>query len=594
MIQLTDKIKQFSPDVLLKDYRIASITAYNRLEPRARTENFDQSLKACVHDGLWFLTRQWQMGELESEDAGSAIDARLITKQIHIDRMAVQQNPALLYNGEMPMEAQIEREVIPFSLALKIQISQYFLSLHTATLKSTYFSKYLNIYPITVASNPDFENQENSLQLLNSTVKRSIDGELLLADVANDSFSTGVNIAPEDLAEMKVITNNLINWYKRIYTQPTSDNENAWSGQNLSYGFSSAAPKPDGTQLVMESSNYHSGNLDWYNFDVDLNKRSLDLEQSDYQPELTKDKAISFIPTATAFKGMPNQRFWEMEDASINFGTLNAKTNDQLLLLFAEFGLVYGNDWFVIPYRMKTNTLCEIDGFVVKDVFGDRTLIQAADAGLDNQWQKWSMFNLSNKDHIGAYNRQFFLTSTLASTLQSAPIEQVNFMRDEMANMVWAIEEIIPDGTGIGIDGNEAADKEGILPEPIPDAKALIRYMLGNTVPQNWIPFLPMQLPNNYQDIHFQRASMPKLGNPPVDTVKAKGRLLNEQEAPYFINEEEIPYAGTLISRAWQRSRWYNGKTYNWVGRYRQTGRGEGNSKLAFDHIIDAKSTDAP
>jgi hypothetical protein len=66
---------------------------------------------------------------------------------------------------------------------------------------------------------------------------------------------------------------------------------------------------------------------------------------------------------------------------------------------------------------------------VVTDVFGERTLVFAADEGADNDWQRWSMFNLSNKNEIGNYNRQFFLPATLASTLESEPLEQVNYQR---------------------------------------------------------------------------------------------------------------------------------------------------------------------
>jgi hypothetical protein len=50
-----------------------------------------------------------------------------------------------------------------------------------------------------------------------------------------------------------------------------------------------------------------------------------------------------------------------MEDRQIDFA-VNAKTTDHLLLAFAEFGLVYGNDWFVIPYKLEVNTLCEYRG----------------------------------------------------------------------------------------------------------------------------------------------------------------------------------------------------------------------------------------
>jgi hypothetical protein len=75
---------------------------------------------------------------------------------------------------------------------------------------------------------------------------------------------------------------------------------------------------------------------------------------------------------------MPNPRFWEMEDRRVNFGALNAKTTDHLLLAFAEMGLVYGNDWFVIPHEMPVNHLCQVLGLLVTDVFGDRTLVPPA------------------------------------------------------------------------------------------------------------------------------------------------------------------------------------------------------------------------
>ena len=50
---------------------------YWRLEPRVRPDgsggNLAQALEARVHDPLWALGRQWQLGELQGEDAGSPI-----------------------------------------------------------------------------------------------------------------------------------------------------------------------------------------------------------------------------------------------------------------------------------------------------------------------------------------------------------------------------------------------------------------------------------------------------------------------------------------------------------------------------------------
>src|SRR6476646_10535250 len=133
------------PDLMQVIYRVPSITAYNRLEPRPRTANFERSLRAEVRDALWMLTRQWQMGELESEDAGSAIDARVLINDIPVDRIALKGAAGKPYDKTVPMEAFVEKEKVPFTYMLRIQIGQYFLKLHPAALRATYLARYLAV-----------------------------------------------------------------------------------------------------------------------------------------------------------------------------------------------------------------------------------------------------------------------------------------------------------------------------------------------------------------------------------------------------------------------------------------------------------------
>jgi hypothetical protein len=111
--------------------------------------------------------------------------------------------------------------------------------------------------------------------------------------------------------------------------------------------------------------------------------------------------------------------------------TINAKTTDHLLLTFAEMGLVFGNAWFVIPFELPVNSLCEIQGLVVTDVFGDRALIRAADDAPDCQWQRWSMFNVSGQDGDAWQGRYFFLPASITQTHESDSIEEVSFVRDD-------------------------------------------------------------------------------------------------------------------------------------------------------------------
>lgn len=43
--------------------------------------------------------------------------------------------------------------------------------------------------------------------------------------------------------------------------------------------------------------------------------------------------------------------------------------------------------------------------------------------------------------------------------------------------------------------------------------------------------------------------------------IRAKGVLLNEPALPWFINEEDVPVTGKILTRSYQRVRWYGGRT---------------------------------
>ena len=54
-----------------------------------------------------------------------------------------------------------------------------------------------------------------------------------------------------------------------------------------------------------------------------------------------------------------------------------------------------------------------------------------------------------------------------------------------------------------------------------------------------------------------------------------------------IIEEEEVPRAGRIVQRAFQRARWHDGKTYLWIGRRSETGRGEGSHLRALFGDVD-------
>lgn len=65
--------------------QLPTITLWNRLEGRPRTHDFQRSLRAEIRDALWMLTRQWQVGEFQGDDAGSPVFAKIHLQMSRFD-----------------------------------------------------------------------------------------------------------------------------------------------------------------------------------------------------------------------------------------------------------------------------------------------------------------------------------------------------------------------------------------------------------------------------------------------------------------------------------------------------------------------------
>jgi hypothetical protein len=183
--------------------------------------------------------------------------------------------------------------------------------------------------------------------------------------------------------------------------------------------------------------------------------------------------------------------------------------------------------------------------------------------------------------------------------------------------MVWGIEKTICLPGGEAKRGIEAAREtrayyEANAPAPPgggaspPPPAAPIRYRLMSTVPENWIPFIPVHVAGDNREVQLQRASMPRIVNdsptslpPELRKVKPRTVLLREgldatPARTYMVHEEEVSRAGTRLLQAYQRTRGWDdgtvcGRVSTWLRVQRQTGRGEGSSGLAFDELTDAK-----
>ena len=632
------------------DYRTCEpFRAWNRLEPRTRKVDFDEALRAEVRDPLWLLTRQWQFGEFKGEDTGSAIFAKVKLETSSITRYKSGMATAVDYSDEVPLETLVESEKMPSDYHSRVQVGRHWLKI------LRHYGDKFNDNP---ANTPVFEPEayanlfksKYSLQLpqpdavidaeavlvqkaqlgtnhrlkafLGAVGGRTFDGVTFYQDLStsmsdalddvtiNDSHGTFISSAVTDFMA----------WFKRHFALATNQNS-AWNPEQLEYQFACALPNSgtDAKNTVLAADEYYNGDLDWYAFDVDAAPTdSSGLLQSTpaTQAAAIKSEIITVIPTEVRYAGMPNARWWEFEDGAVDLGNINAETTDIAKLILVEFALVYGNDWLSIPYTVPVGSLSEVKGIVVTDVFGQQTLVEPAIQGETDDWAGWGMFNLSTKqaDRKEADTR-LFIPPVITKVQESEPLEEVTFVRDEMANLVWAVETKIPNHLNEGMDGHSAAVEltnfllqlDGATrTETEPVDGAILKYQFSNTVPENWIPFMPVHVPGQNRAIRLQRASMPRVMKEAYLPVRPRTEILRVgfqgdptqeispfvnptrevQKTPYFIHEEEISRAGVKVLSTHQRTRWYHGKVYNWYGRRKTMGRGEGSSGLLYDSIV--------
>ena len=97
--------------------RLSGVTIWNRLEGRPRAEKFDRALRAEVHDALWMLTRQWQMGEFRGDDAGSPILTKVKLETTRLRKYQPDDGPVEEFNDAIPLESQVEQMPLPLLLA---------------------------------------------------------------------------------------------------------------------------------------------------------------------------------------------------------------------------------------------------------------------------------------------------------------------------------------------------------------------------------------------------------------------------------------------------------------------------------------------
>ena len=332
-------------------------------------------------------------------------------------------------------------------------------------------------------------------------------------------------------------------------------------------------------QTTLTARGYTGGRLDWYAFEESAGDL-LDAQVGPPQPPLLR----TLVPTHVGFPGMPAPRWWTIEDGAVNLGYLDPAPEDLGRLILSEFALGFGNDWFIVPLDLGVGTVTRLSRMEVMNAFGERLLLDPVSR---SSAKPWRMFELTRPAEPEPPEREplpFLLAPALPPYLQSRPVEEVRLLRDEMANLAWAVQRVAPSSiTGLTVDRFEHYQQkqqqqgEG----PARTALAPLAYRIATDVPDYWVPLVPQRLGSADQDAI--RLDVGRLLNTEQGHAgEAHGELLR---VPLALYEEEVPRAGVQLTRAYQYARWSDGSAHLWIGRRKVIGHGEGASGLRYDVV---------
>jgi hypothetical protein len=534
---------------------VTTVFSFTRVEPVSRGGDPGRGLAATVQDPFWMLARQRQFGELTGEDAGSPVQVAFAHTERQFDGWKPESGTVLPYSPDADVvEALVAGEAAgpAHSTLDRVQAGRAL----AATVSSAIGGKLRTAFPLPLtADSPRLLVRSaalfaDGLAVANAFVGASGGTDAQLG-AALKLTAADANASRADLAE-----------FARWCATTFGTGPNSWVPERLERRFDLAI----GGAPALIAPGHTRERVDWHDFDVVVSTGPAGTIGG---TSVTRRR----VPTTIQFPGAPRDRFWEFEDATLSLARIDAATNDLGRLALVEFSTIYGNDWFTFPIPVSYGSMETITDLVVRDTFGMHELIAPA---IDVQW---AMYRPAGSPLVPP---ALAVPSVTVAPLAGDVVEEVRFLRDEVANLVWGVEQIVTDADGTRHDLPDeyvrALVSGGVL-----SRKADVTYRLMTNVPDHWVPFIPVRVAGSSRQVALVEAVLPRpdsLGD--LATASPRSSVLQELRG-VVLPEEEVPSAGIVVRRRWFLARSADGGRHAWAARSVTTGRGEGASGLRFD-----------
>jgi hypothetical protein len=554
---------------------------WTRLEPQSVSGDPTPGLEARVLDPLWMLTRQWQFGEFHAEDVGSPVHLEVRTAQTPVGAF----RPGDPAGGARAREwrpGDLLEPIVEQDLAGRARTglleradsgAQLMTELREIGVGDTAVTALLTDCPLTLSW--DDARDEAAAGLIALLQDRVPEPGLVASRMSLDStpqLPTWFDGEPEPDRILATVL-DWYDWYRSGSGPGDRTQTDSWIDDRLEYRFSLGLDAgADGGQDVMHAEQFGGGRVEWYSLDR-APASAQELEVGHPLPPAVR-RTTTVLATPGRFAGMPAGRYWEFEDAAVNLGALQAQPHDLARLALVEFALIYGNDWLAVPVDVLLGSYVTVDGVTVTTTFGEQVEVPAVDdAARPGRFRMFGTGVAGSDDTVPG----LLFPPTAPASLDGAAVEEVLFVRDELANLAWAVERRVEGPSGLVRNRSDEPRPQPFTPSIDPGAD--MDYQLQNEVPDWWIPMVSIS--TGYGTVALRKGAMVKDGAP----VLPLGSLLRPGE-PLTLQDEEVPREGVRVRRVPTLARRADGTYVRWVTRRVTVGRGEGGSGLAFDSAV--------
>ena len=290
---------------------------YNRIESATPDSNIDRGFRAEVADPLYFLGRQWQLGEHQGEDAASPME--VVYSAEHFDIDPLEKRP-LLDPTVTPPEVLVETEVNEWwTPGRRIELGKAYQIAEEIDLVDLAFNKYL---------------LQDMVPPYNYFNTRAFDGMALWKDKPENTVFSDV---------------------------PKLDDVNHWDTAELIYN---ATFKANGTDLELQR--HSGGHLDWYSVDADGPIEALTVEP----------KEVRILPTRMNYPGAPNPRWWQIENHRVDIGGMAPDRGHFATMLLLDLVMGHSDDWYTFPVVTESGNVLRMNKVIVRDSFGEQWSVE--------------------------------------------------------------------------------------------------------------------------------------------------------------------------------------------------------------------------